>query len=251
MGSKKLYRNFYCFVLLTAFLSAAPLRAGNLISNGSFEDPVVNPGSQCGPFTDCFGYHNATPGNDFIGEWLLLPNPPTSSGWAAVMVTGYNYQETNNATGAPLYFHPIDGLQALDLTGEGNQGDWNGIKQTVDTTPGMLYDLTFYLGHQYSGAPGYDNGPAALNLYIDGNWAGLFTNDHDKLNDISWQYFSYDFTASGDQTTIAFQNANAFGNNYSGLDGVALNSVPEPGTLVLLGTGFLGLIGAMRSRKKS
>jgi Protein of unknown function (DUF642)/PEP-CTERM motif len=248
MSSNQLYRISY-IAILTAILVALPAHANNLLSNGSFENPVVDPSSQCGPYADCFGYHNSTPGNDFIGQWLLLPNAPIPSGWAAVMVTGPNYHEANNATGAPLFFHAQDGQQALDLTGEGNQGDWNGVKQTVSTTPGSKYDLSFYLGHQYSGAPGYSTGPSGLNLYVDGQWAGLFTNDHDRLNDISWQGFSYDFTASGTSTTIAFQNANAYGNNYSGLDNVSLHSVPEPGTLALLFTGIVGLIGMSRRRR--
>ena len=251
MGNTTLYGRIYRITILTAcFFVVIPARANNLISNGSFETPGVNPQSQCGPYADCFGYHNATLGNDFIGAWLLLPNAPIPSGWAAVMVTGYNYQETNNDTGAPLNFHPENGWQALDLTGEGNQGTSNGVKQTVSTVPGKRYDLSFYLGHQYSDAPGYANGPAALNLYVDGQWARLFTNDQNTFDDVNWQLFSYDFTAGSTSTTIAFQNATAYGNNYAGLDNVSLTSVPEPASLVLLGMGLAGLVSLRYRRKR-
>ncbi len=237
-------------LIIAALLSVIPAAANNLLADGSFEAPYVNPAWHCGPYADCAGYHNSTPGNDYIGAWLLLPNAPIPSGYSAVMVTGPAYTEPNFATGAQLNFTAEDGSQALDLTGEGNQGKWNGVKQTVATTPGQKYDLSFYLGHQWGFAPGYETYPAALNLYVNGSWAGLFTNgDNTNVNDISWLFESYVFTADSNWTTIAFQNATDSHNQYAGLDNVSLTSVPEPGSLLLLACGIAGLIGTMKLRR--
>ena len=246
MGTRKSDVFGFITLLMITLLWVTPSRANNLLIDGSFEDPIINPMWHCGPYADCAGYHNGVPGNDYVGAWLLLPNPPIESGYAAVMVTGPNYRETNNYTGAQLNFTPENGDQALDLTGEGNQGTWNGVKQTVATTPGQQYALTFYLGHQWGYAPGYETYPAALTLYINGDVAGLFTNgDNTNVSDITWLFESYTFTADSAWTTIAFQNATDSHNQYAGLDNVSLAAVAEPASLLLLGCG-IGFVGVMK-----
>lgn len=248
----KVFSSFLVFVL---FSSVAPSAlADNLLLNGGFESPVVPATSMCGPYADCIGYRNGV--GDSIGGWLVIgtsgldamgnPIPNTPS---PVMLLGYNYVEPNNATGATLNFHPQSGLQAVDLTGEGNQGPTNGIKQSVGTTVGQQYLLSFWVGHQYDQAPGYENGPANVGLWIDSSLIGLFGNSDNTLNDISWRYFQYSFTANSSSTVIAFLNATDYGNNYAGLDNVSLTPVPEPTTITLLATGAVSLFSFGRRRR--
>ena len=74
-----------------------------------------------------------------------------------------------------------------------------------------------------------------------------FNNFLGGSNNVRWQQFSCDFSASG-YTTIAFLNNTALSNNYAGLDNVVLTQTPEPASLLLLGSGLLGLFG-LRLRK--
>ena len=135
----------------------------------------------------------------------------------------------------------------MDLTGEGNQGTTNGIKQSVATLPGSSYTLTFWVGHQYSLAPGYLGGPGAVGLYLNGLSVGSFANSRDTFEDVNWMPFSYTFTASGSQTVSAFLNDTPVGNNYSGLDNVSLVAdVPEPGSLALSVIGLVGILLVFR-----
>jgi hypothetical protein len=56
------------------------------------------------------------------------------------------------------------------------------------------------------------------------------------------------FTATGTQTTIAFLNETPIGNNFAGLDNVVLQSIPEPASVILLGSGLAGFLGLRRKR---
>jgi hypothetical protein len=212
----------------------------NLIVNGSFEAPITPASSTCGIYADCLGFHNGVAGNDNISGWQLIgkggvdgDGAPIPDAPSTIMLLGYNYTETDNGTGLPLYFHPQDGLQSVDLTGEGNQGTTNGIKQAVDTNIGSVYMLTFWYGNQISTAPGY-TGPSALALYVDGDEIGAFAGAGNGVEDVSWTPYSYQFTASSTQTVIAFLNDTPYGNNFAGLDNVALSTVPEPASFALL-----------------
>lgn len=245
--------NSLLLVLLASVLFSSNALADNLLLNGSFEIPIVPPSSTCGPYADCLPYHNGV--NDSIGGWLVIGKSgvdsqgnPIPGSPASVLQLGYNYQEPKSMTSTVLNFHPQDGLQSVDLTGEGNQGLDNGIKQTVTTVPGSMYDISFWVGHQDPTAEGYTLGPALIGLVINQNTPVLFSNDLAILNDVAWQQFNYVFTAASDQTTIAFLNETPVGNNFAGLDNVVLQSIPEPGSLILLSSGLIGFLGLRRKR---
>jgi len=227
-----------------ACLAAHPASA-NLVLNGNFEIPVVPSSSlTCGPVfnTDCQGYYSPDQpgfpgGPSNIGAWSVI-GKGGAPGVAVVLQFGPNYTEPNGA-GGTLHFHAQKGNQSLDLTGEGNQGLTNGVKQSVSTGIGVGYRLSFYVGNQDNSAPGYPN-PSSIVLFIDGSPIDTFTTATNTANDVSWQHFQYDFTAASALTTIAFLNGTGVGDNYAGLDHVFLSartSVPEPGTLGLILSG--------------
>jgi len=107
---------------------------------------------------------------------------------------------------------------------------------------GQTYDLSFWLGHQDGTAPGYTNGPASIDLYLNGAFIQTFTNDQNKSNDVFWSLENFDFTATSGTTTVAFINSTSLGNNYAGLDNVSLSSVPEPASLLLVGAGLCSFL---------
>jgi hypothetical protein len=246
---------FFGLAVVAMCMGALPSFADpiNLLTNGGFEDPVVPPGSMCGPYGPCLGFHNGVVGNNNIGGWELIGKGgvdpfgnPIPGAPATILLLGYDYTEPNFGTGGTLHFHPQEGRQSVDLTGEGNQGETNGIKQGVGTTSGQEYVLTFWVGHQYPFAPGY-LGPGSVALYVDGQLAGTFTNPGITFNDVNWAPFSFQFTAATSQTAIAFVNATPVGNNYAGLDNVSLVAVPEPASLLVVAAGVVWLASRRRS----
>jgi hypothetical protein len=72
------------------------------------------------------------------------------------------------------------------------------------------------------------------------NFASILTGTN------NWESETLDFVATGTSTAITLTGL--AGNQYIGLDNVSVDPVPEPATLLLLGTGLFGL-GLMRGRK--
>jgi hypothetical protein len=251
MRSSKLFS----IALLVACVAAVPAARANLIVNGSFELPPVPSSSlSCGIFfnTDCQGYYSHDqsgfpPGGPFdIAGWSVI-GKGGADGAAVVLQLGNGYTEPDFGNDGTLHFNAQDGTQSLDLTGEGNQGLTNGVKQSVPSVPGLRYKISFYLGHQDDQAPGYD-GSSLLDLYIDGVLIDTFANPNTTPENVDWKKFAFTFEAPTDFTTIAFINDTPLGNNYAGLDNVALSAIPEPGSLALLGVGFGAFILLRRRR---
>src|SRR5207249_1916696 len=113
-----------------------------------------------------------------------------------------------------------DGLSSLDLTGDFNTGPTDGIQQTVATTVGHLYQLSFYVGRAQSnnGNSAYQQ-PATVDVSIDGGPRIGFTNSNSPIpGSVDWRLFNLNFTASTSNTSIAFLSGTGFPTAEAGLD---------------------------------
>lgn len=214
-------------VLAAALAIAGPAAAANLVVNGDFEAAPA----PIGGYSQYFG------GNTFTG-WTVTGND--------VIVIDKNYSESG------LVFNAQGGSQnAIDLTGAGNTGAADGITQTIATTPGKVYRLSFYVGNASptGGNAGSYTQPSTLNLSIDGGAVQSFTNATNTPFGIDYQKFTLTFTAGG-ATNLLFTNGTV-GDNMLGLDTVTVTAVPEPATWALMLGGFLMVGFAARRRAGS
>jgi hypothetical protein len=223
-------------LILAGFLASVSSPASAQIVDGSFETPVISGLIQ-----------EYTEGSNF-GAWLVLGNPAT-----AINVVNTNYSEPAEGM---IAFNAEDGNQFVDLTGPSNEGTSLGVQQTVTTTGGQQYALTFYVGKADSdnGSSSY-SGPAVADVSINGGSLVPFTNADTGTSGFQvWDQFTYDFTAAGSSTTLAFYDGTSSSNaNNVGLDNVSLtqlppsNGTPEPAPIVMLASG--GLVWAMLRRR--
>jgi choice-of-anchor C domain-containing protein len=207
---------------LICILSCVVSAQANLITNGSFETPVV----------PAAGFDNFVSGSTGITGWTVV-GPEVS-----VVSTTYASECCS--------FPAEDGTQWLDLTGDGSN-TLEGVQQTVATTPGTTYDLSFWVGNTYDPGGVYGT-TSTVDVRLggaDGTLLGAFTNSSTTTGTLVWEQFNTSFTATGSSTTLDFLNADPESDNSNGLDNVSLtvgtSAVPEPGTLPLLGIAIGGL----------
>jgi hypothetical protein len=150
--------------------------------------------------------------------------------------------------GTPAY----EGSYFYDLGGFGQStpGSGDGIQQTVATSVGTLYTLTFGLTGENA-----VNNPEFLNVLINGtlihSFAVPFVNGDSQLTaPFSTQSLNYTATSTASTITFTVTGTN-LGNNDPMIDGISFttstSSVPEPSTWL---TCLVGLaIGAVAYRK--
>lgn len=203
------------FLFVTAFTFTAGIASANLITNGSFETPIVS---------------------DHSGKWQLFNS---IQGWA-------NADQTELQT--YLLFGPAaDGNQYVELDSNRNDGnDW--IAQTFNTVIGKEYSLSFAFSPRqdhhdnilYAGAISYEG---------DAHWLAFnsYSSSGIGLAGTDWTYYSMNFVADFTSSTIAFKDGGTDDSLGTFLDDVSVKPVPEPSVIFLIGAGLV-CIGV--SRKK-
>ncbi|MCC6294877.1 MAG: VPLPA-CTERM sorting domain-containing protein [Bryobacterales bacterium] len=200
-------------------LAAFPAQATNLLVNGGFEGPIINPA----------GYFQ-----------INLGGEPGGFGWT-VTVNSVDIVE-NGLFGMPATMY--QGAQGLDLIGLGSTG---GVQQTFATSPGLTYLLTF----AYADNP-FNADPAAASVVVnDGSNTLLSDNiahSNSTSSNLNWLVYSNSFVATGNSATLTFTTTSGGGSGGIFLDAVSVDT-PEPASVLLLGAG-LAALGALRRRPR-
>jgi hypothetical protein len=184
--------------LVALVVGVAPASAAtNLIKNGGFEKPVVPSGS----------YQLFGTGSSFV-HWDVVG----ASGNVAIVSGTF----TQNGFSFPAKA----GAQFLDLTGTSNSA--TGVAQTVATTPGAQYTLSFAVGNVVD--PGGIFGTTStVDVLIDGTQVMAATNSRGTgSTTMVWKRFTTTLTASSSSTTIALINGDPPNDTANALDVVKL-----------------------------
>ena len=199
-------RSLLLIAIVAALGVAGPTHAQNLLVNPSFEDPDVEPG----------------------GAEIFIDG---ITGWTESTFCGIEVQD--NCCGAP--FH---GDQHVEL----NSTCSSAINQTVATTPGAKYVLTFH----FSPRPGLMNN----RLIVRWNGVQIFDETRDSIGpglpETDWTFHAIVVTATGATSTVEFADGSP---GPAGV-GTYIDALPEPGRSAQFTAGLSLLAGLDRLRRR-
>ncbi len=150
--------------------------------------------------------------------------------------------------GADMYMtpqHPT--LLTKPATNHVYRDEGNPEVQTFTMQANQHFKLGLYLGHEFGAM--YPTWTAFQTYTVAGSLGGSATSTNINLPAGQWQIFDVT-AAAGEIITVSAQNLVSTGGGIGGISIMAFDPIPEPGTLVLLATGLVGLLCyAWRKRK--
>jgi hypothetical protein len=188
------------------------------------------------------GFESAGGGNEYFAGQSI-------DGGSWNVVTGSVFIDNTTTSNPDPYVYA--GSNSLNLTGV-NPGGFNSISQTLSTVAGTTYVLNFWAnsdsnnlfsilinGTPLAGSP---------SMIIDNGFPNS-TNNTSLFQD-----YSDVFTATSSTTSLTFEDTSTPDplSTQTGsvmIDNVSVQMTPEPGSIVLLSSGILGL-GLLAMRKR-
>jgi hypothetical protein len=211
-------KRLFCLLATVLLFGAVAAQATNVLTFGGFQQPYEN---ILNYYNGGFGGSGSGPGPNygvvFGPDALALPNGPSS-----------NVSNEPQGSTASMIFLSGPG-DIMNVTG----GFVNGFS--------FFYSAPFYTGQVsvYDGLNGTGNVLASLPLSLNGSYCGSLPYSCWTPVGVNFvgTALSVDFT--GTANYIAFSNV-TLGSSNPG--------TPEPGTLVMFGSGVLGLAGVIRRK---
>ncbi len=157
-------------------------------------------------------------------------------GWSFTDASGFTFIDNDS-----VFAHSGNDYALLGASPA--PGDDPGtLLQTLTTTPGATYQLTFWLASDRTGT--VDN-----SLQVLWNGASVFSQVNIPAPGFTNPYVLFtisNLTAAGATATLEFDYVN--NDDFFRLDDVSVNAVPEPSTAALaaLGFGMMGFASAAR-----